>query len=116
MGTLEDRLAELADLDRAFNEKGIIVPGNIDLNNRPIVQNPDGTVSTERSISIGTPRGEILIPTVIQGKVVSKDAAIKHYNNTGEHLGVFKDVESATSYADLIHNRSNQKNMILSKN
>lgn len=88
-------------------EPGQIDVGNIDLNNRPVVKNPDGSVSTERSISIGTNRGEVLIPTVVNGAVVSNEEAIKHYKETGENLGVFETPEAATAYADKIHNRFN---------
>lgn len=82
---------------------GLRVPGNIDLTARPIVQNADGTVSTVRTISIGTDRGEVLIPTVINGQVVSEEAATEHYRATGEHLGIFDTPENATAYAQQLH-------------
>lgn len=78
--------------------------GNIDLNNRPIVKNSDGTISTVRSMSFQDDNGkEVLIPTVINGKVVSDDEAINHYYKTGEYLGKFDSVEAADKYAIQLH-------------
>jgi hypothetical protein len=86
-------------------EPGMIEAGNIDLEKRPVIQNKDGSVSTELSFSIGTDKGEVLIPQIVNGKKVSKQEAIDHYKKTGEHLGIFKDPKSATAYAEKIHNR-----------
>jgi hypothetical protein len=82
---------------------GMIEPGNIDIHARPVVQNNDGSTSTVRSISIGTDEGEVLIPTVIDGRVVSDGEAGHHYYQTGEHLGIFDTPEDATAYAERLH-------------
>lgn len=87
--------------------KGLISPGNIDLDNRPQVRNPDGSISTVRSMSFGTEENgkhvEVLVPTVIGNRVVSNEEAIQHYRQTGENLGKFDTPENATAYSQALH-------------
>lgn len=84
---------------------GLVKPGNLDLNARPVVHNPDGTISTVRSITIGGEDGEpaILLPTVIGNKVVSNEEAIRHFRQTGENLGTFDTEAHADAYAESLH-------------
>lgn len=100
---------------------GMITPGNIDLSNRPVIQNSDGTHSSEYSFSFGTDKGEVLVPTIVNGKFLTPDgtkppqgspaekemqkAAQKHYEQTGEHMGIFSTPEAADAYAEKVHNR-----------
>ncbi|MBZ9856760.1 hypothetical protein LB566_23490 [Mesorhizobium sp. CA13] len=84
--------------------KGLVQAGNIDLGNRPVVKNEDGSISTVRSISFEEDGKEILIPTVSpDGKLLSDDDAIKLYHRTGQHLGIFDSAKSATAYAKNLH-------------
>lgn len=101
---------------------GMIKPGNLNLNGRPIVHNADGTVSSEYSVSFQDEHGhEVLVPTVVNGRFLTPDGtkpregspeekamfqkAWQHYEQTGENLGVFDTPAHADSYAQKVHNR-----------
>lgn len=90
--------------------RGLLNPGNIDLNNRPVVRNPDGSISTVRSMSFGEDGREILIPTVGEdGTLLSDDAAIDQYHRTGRMLGAFDTPQNATDYAGALHRQQEQR-------
>jgi len=84
---------------------GLIAPGTIDLNNRPILHNPDGTISSELSFSRNQDGREVLVPQIVNGQKLSQDEAWKHYLQSGEHLGKFDTSAHADAYAQLIHSR-----------
>lgn len=78
-----------------------LMEGNIDLSKRKPIQNSDGSVSTLESMSIGTDKGEVLIPSISpDGRRMSEEEAIQHYEQTGQNLGTFDSPQSATSYAE----------------
>jgi hypothetical protein len=109
------------------NPAGLLEPGNINITNRPLIENADGTASSEYSTSMEEDGKEVLVPTVVTdasgthfltpdgkkpepGSAEEKamfQEAWKHYKETGQHLGKFKDAASADSYAHQLHNRGN---------
>lgn len=94
-----------------------VVAGNIVLTNRPLVINNNvqepqtlGSISTILSYSFNDNSNEVVIPRVIDGKIVSESLAKSYYQSTGEHLGKFTsgDVVNAVAYAESMHNIQEQ--------
>ncbi len=78
--------------------------GNIDIFNRPIHKNKDGSISTVRSISFNEDGKEILIPTISDnGQLLTLEQAIDLYHKTGKYLGKFNSVAEADKYAVALH-------------
>lgn len=97
------------DFDR-HDPVGQYGEGTIDLNHRKVVHNPDGSISTELSTTVGFDDGVYLLPTVIDGKIVSEDEAIDYFLETvrkgkPEYLGRFDNYMDADEYAMKLHNR-----------
>jgi len=89
---------------RGFIPSGIPTPktgqGNINLNNRPIVRNLDGSISTVKSKSFNFDGKEVLLPTISDdGRELSDQEVVELYKTTGKHLGIFNTPEEATIYA-----------------
>lgn len=108
--------AEEAMQDAAEKVEEVMEPigrygkGTIDLFDRPVIVNPDGTISTEESFSIGVDGKQVLIPQIVDGVRLGVQEAENHYfetleNGKPEHLGIFDTVEEANSYAKQLHNR-----------
>lgn len=84
-------------------------PGNIDVRNLPSVWNPEENgFSTVWTMGIGTPDGEVLIPRVKHGKILSEEEAKDEYYRTGEHLGIFSTVRAGEEYAQRLHRQQEQ--------
>jgi hypothetical protein len=86
-------------------------PGNINISKLPLITNPDGTESSIRTISVNIDGKEVLLPTVINGQLVSEKAAVDHFKQTGEHLGIFDSPEAATLYAENLHELEQKRSM-----
>lgn len=106
----QDKTAEMCGEYPYVDTIGRYGKGNIDLYNRPMVKNADGSISTVNSMSFhdedqnsDTYTLEVLVPTVIGNKVVSDQEAIDHYYETGEYLGLFATPQEATAYALSLH-------------
>jgi hypothetical protein len=84
---------------------GLLEPGNIqNLYNRPVLQNKDNSYSTTLSKSFNFDGFETLLPTVVDGKQLSDEEAIKRFHETGQHLGKFATPQEADYYAQKLHN------------
>lgn len=101
---------------------GLIERGSLDIRNRPVIQNDDGTHSTEYSVSFGDDQGhEVLVPTIVNGRFLTPNGkkppegsaeekamfkrAWDHYLESGEHLGKFDNPEHADAYSQILHSR-----------
>lgn len=94
------------DLAMKFANGGLVEKGNIDLTKRPVVKNPDGSISTVRSMSVNFDGQEVLIPTVSpKGTIMTDKEAIQEFLKTGKHLGKFETPEAASKYAEELHNQ-----------
>ncbi len=93
-------------LDSQVNKYG---RGNIDLTNRPIYKNPDGTISTVASYTMGIDGKHYVLPSIVRDangnakKLETEDDVFNHFKNTGEYLGVFDTQEEADEYAQNLH-------------
>jgi len=86
---------------------------NIDIDRLPEVPNRipgEGGISTVRSMGITEDGNEVLIPTVVDGRLAptaaqAEEEAIRHYRRTGKHLGKYASRAAADAAATLLHER-----------
>ena len=95
--------ADVMNALKGYAEGGPVVPGNIDLHNRPVVRNADDSISTVLSITVGFGDKTYVLPRVVGGKVVSNQEAIDHFRQTGEHLGAYDKQKDAEDYSQRLH-------------
>lgn len=79
--------------------------GNIDLNNRPVIKNPDGSISTVYSMTFEEDGKYVLVPGVRAGldRKMTEQEAWEWYKKTGEYLGKFSSIEETDKYAESLH-------------
>lgn len=85
--------------------------GNIDLYDRPVVLNDDGSISTVRSMSFHDELSgkEVVVPTVADdGSILTPEEAKQNYYNTGKYLAVFDTVKEAVAFAEDLHNKQDK--------
>jgi len=101
---MSDQAAMQAYVRQRLASPGMVEPGNIDLNKRPVVRNPDGSISTVRSMGVNIDGREVLLPTVSpDGRLLQPEEAIDLYRRTGQHLGMFDTPENSNAYAQKLH-------------
>ncbi len=91
------------------NEIGQYGEGNIDLYDRPIYKNADGTLSTVDSVTFTIDGKYVVLPTIVRDekgnakRLETDEEIFEHYKNTGEYLGEFDTLEEANIYANRLH-------------
>lgn len=90
--------------------RDLVQPGNIDLKNRPIVENDDGSYSTVRTMTVGPDEAGVYanVPTVLEsekgkGYIASDDQAYRNFAKTGQHLGKYSNLKAALKAAESLH-------------
>ncbi len=81
------------------NEVGEVVKGNISKMDRDVKVNDDGSFDSIKPITVKDDKGyDTIIPSIVNGKELSRKEAIAHHKKTGEHLGKYTS-EAATNNA-----------------
>ncbi len=77
---------------------GVQPQASIDLS-RPAIQGPGDSFSTENTITIESDGKYYLIPTIVNGKQVSRQEAINNWKQTGQNVGVYNSQDEADQAA-----------------
>lgn len=116
---------------------GLLRGGNLNLLNRRIAHLGKGVTASVHSTSFAladlvegadkkvrarfaklartSPHAEVLLPTVIHGRLVSNAKAIEQFRKTGQNLGVFKTIADANRYAERLHEEQAKLGVQLAK-
>lgn len=84
---------------------GLLTPGTLDPFKRPALQYPEDDDGSTSSVSFERDGKEILIPTTFEdtpgagARRHSVEQSIKHYDATGQHLGIFGSADAADAFA-----------------
>jgi hypothetical protein len=90
----------------AFGHPGELERGNIDLYSRPVVNNPDGSISTVASMSANFDGREYVLPTISDdGRHMPETEAVDVFRKSGKHLGAFDTPDNATAFAQWLHDQ-----------
>lgn len=111
MPTLKDYMMPMAShIQSPPGAPGLLFEGTLDPRTQKPAINPDGSISTVRTIGIDVDGWEVLIPTISpDGKFLTDDEAIEQYKRTGRHLGVFDSQRNADRYAQVLHEAEAQR-------
>lgn len=84
---------------KAYAGKAEFGPRPIDLT-KPMLQNKDGSISTEETMTVEVDGKHFVIPTIVDGQRLDKDAALKAWKaGKNPEVGVFKSAWEASRYA-----------------
>lgn len=105
-------MATLGDLMKPMpaHVPGMVVPPTMDpaMNHNAI--NPNGDVSTIRTIGINVDGLETVIPTITpDGQFLTNAEAIEQFRRTGRHLGMFRTRQQADEYGQQLHQQEQQR-------
>ena len=117
MASNRNKLAKLLlqqmEVGQAMGVPYVVEGRNIDVSDLPQVQNRisgEGGISTVRSMGITEDGKEVVLPTVIEGKLPpsaeeAERQALEYYKRTGKHLGKYATRGASDAAATLLHER-----------
>ena len=110
---MAEMLLRQMEASQAMGVPYLSEPRNIDVDRLPQVPNRipgEGGISTVRSMGITEDGNEVLIPTVVDGRLAptaaqAEEEAMRHYRRTGKHLGKYATRAASDAAATLLHER-----------